>query len=780
MIDLNNILDNSIIICPNAKKDQILKVKDKVAPFKNIKLMDKSELIKGIYFTYDLDALVHLNKEYNYSYFIAHEILNNLINVLPLNDKLNNLYHIYQDLKDKKLLKENIYFKHLFNNMNIYIYGYSKLDQELISCLNNLNLKYQYIEEDIYNYKHTCYTFKSIDEEVLYVLEVICKLIISGKSLNNIYIYKLPSEYRLLLKKYFYYHNIPFESMENTFLYDSPLYKEYISYLDNHSFTDAYEILKEKTLYDPFDILSTLADVLLKVINLKLEKSELINLLNYLAKNKAIKKLKYTQSIKEIDEESVLTDDDYLFMLGFSLGNYPVIKKDIDFYSDLEKELLNKNTSSIINQITNNQLSNFILNTKNLTISFKEKLNNIVYYPSLLIEELYIETKAGVISNHRYSKELTEFEVAKYYDLNKLYGINHKNICTYTKEELGYNSFDHSFKPLDNYYNDDFLTLSYTQISEYNHCPFKYFIKRILKADIFEETFNIKLGILFHKILEDSANKEIDLDDYHEYINEHFETHKEKFFVRLLLPQVLDVINKNTEFKKNSMFEDTISEDEIIYKVDEKTNLIGLVDLTYFDKSDKNLIIVDYKTGNFKFNQDKINYGIDLQLPIYALLLQSKYHDFKISGMYIQNICLNKKALNEKNPYSLVGLTINDIDKAKRLDPLMGNITDEEGKKINSSTFIKGVAIKSDGTLSNRGSNLVDEDTFNNFAEVAKEQITLTVNNIRCGNFNISPIKFSVDPSSACEQCQYKDLCFREFSDIRHINISKNSDERKD
>ena len=33
------------------------------------------------------------------------------------------------------------------------------------------------------------------------------------------------------------------------------------------------------------------------------------------------------------------------------------------------------------------------------------------------------------------------------------------------------------------------------------------------------------------------------------------------------------------------MFEDTISEDEIIYKVDEKTNLIGLVDLTYFDKS---------------------------------------------------------------------------------------------------------------------------------------------------------------------------------------------------
>ena len=34
--------------------------------------------------------------------------------------------------------------------------------------------------------------------------------------------------------------------------------------------------------------------------------------------------------------------------------------------------------------------------------------------------------------------------------------------------------------------------------------------------------------------------------------------------MRLLLPQVLDVINKNTEFKKNSMFEETISEDEII------------------------------------------------------------------------------------------------------------------------------------------------------------------------------------------------------------------------
>ena len=64
--------------------------------------------------------------------------------------------------------------------------------------------------------------------------------------------------------------------------------------------------------------------------------------------------------------------------------------------------------------------------------------------------------------------------------------------------------YDHLFKKIPDYYNNEKITLSYTQINEYNKCPFQYFVKRVLKANIFENSFESNLGSLYHKILEDS------------------------------------------------------------------------------------------------------------------------------------------------------------------------------------------------------------------------------------------------------------------------------------
>ena len=107
-------------------------------------------------------------------------------------------------------------------------------------------------------------------------------------------------------------------------------------------------------------------------------------------------------------------------MLGFSLGVYPVIVKDTEFYLDSEKVLLNRNTSIIKNQINEFKLINLIKKTKNLIITFKEKVGKNVYYPSLLIDKLGINKRKCVLGNVRYSHKSTEFEVAKYYDLNRL------------------------------------------------------------------------------------------------------------------------------------------------------------------------------------------------------------------------------------------------------------------------------------------------------------------------------------------------------------------------
>lgn len=775
MLNLNMIQNNSIIICPSNKKEFIIKQRNRINFLKNIKFIDKQTLIKELYFAYDLETIVYLYKKYNYQIPLAYELLDNLWNISMFNDKLNKLYRIYEDLKSHNLLKLNPFFKNIFINKKVYIYGYSHLDIELKTILKKLNISYEYLDENNDTYEHNVLVFNTIEEEIIYVVNKICELSLNGISLNNIYLYLLPSEYNLIVKKYFNMYNLPFDLGENIYLYDSPYYKKYLTYLKELSFTDAYSKLKAELINDPLDVLGSLADLLVNILSLNNEKSDVVEMLNYLSKNKALKKIKYLESIKICTPQTVITDTDYVFMLGFSQGNYPKIYKDTDFLTDLEKEALSKNTSKILNQIETNQISQFIKTTKNLSISYKKQYGKTTYYSSTLISKLNLKEKIYLMTNIRYSIKQTRFEVAKHQDMNRFYGIKHKNLNTFKDDELKYNTFDHSFKGLKEQQHQH-LNLSYTQISEYNSCPFRYFVKRILKADVFEEKFTTNLGTLYHQILEDAVNFEINLSDYDEFINEHFSTYKEKYFVKLLLPQVLDVIKINQGFIENSCFNNVIVEDELKYDIDEDTTLIGKIDKTLIDDSDQNLVVIDYKTGTFSFNKEKVEYGLDMQLPIYAYLLSKKYSSYNNVGMYIQNVCLNKKELLEKNKYQLHGLTLNDKNKITRLDNELGTTYDENGKRIGKSRYIKGVSIISTGELG-KSNNLVTSLDLQELVTLCESKLKETIENIRNNKFEIAPVKFTNDQHAHCVYCKFKDICFKTYHDIKHIEIKKQVEE---
>ena len=71
MINLNLLVDDSILICPNNIKDEIIKNKSINNIYSNIKFMSKEDLIKGFYFSYDINAIYYLVKNYNYSFDLA-------------------------------------------------------------------------------------------------------------------------------------------------------------------------------------------------------------------------------------------------------------------------------------------------------------------------------------------------------------------------------------------------------------------------------------------------------------------------------------------------------------------------------------------------------------------------------------------------------------------------------------------------------------------------------------------------------------------------------------
>ena len=781
MINLNLLVDNSILICPNNIKDEIIKNKSINNIYTNIKFMSKEDLIKGFYFSYDIEAIYYLVNNYNYSFDLANEVLDNLCyltinNVKLESDKLIKLYSIYNELKNNKLLNKNDYFKHLFNGKKIYIYGYSALDKELINIVSNISCNYEFIEKRNCSYKHKCFKFNDINEEVIYVMNEIGKLISSGVSLNNIYFYTIPSEYKLILKKQLINHHIPYEFSDKIYLNDTPIFKEYLNLLDNQDLSNAYKMLQETIKYDPLDVIGLIVNLIVDVKDLKVSSVEKIKILKYPAMKTSVKKVQYDNKIKEVNYHKILNDDEYIFMLGFSLGSYPIIHKDTMFYLDKEKETLNINTSTILNRIEEEYLIDFITNTKNINITFKEKVGKNVYYPSLLIDKLNIELVDGVIDNNRYSVKQTEFEVAKYKDLYNSYGEFNKWMNTFTNEELKFNIYNHLFKGLTSHNPLEVISLSYTKVNEYNSCPFKYFVSRILNANVFTGDFKTELGNLFHQILEDSFSKDIKLEDYNQIIEEKFKTYKEKYFVNKLLPQVLDVISKNDYFKNDTMLSNTLVEENVVLKIDDLTIFEGKVDKIMYDDVSNSLIVIDYKTGNFSFDKRKTRFGLDMQLPIYVYLLADKYPSYKTSGIYIENILLDNEDLKNKYPYRFDGLTVNNKNVIKLIDPTFGTLTDDEGNEIIESIYLTGIKLKKDGSLY-KSKHLIEEDEFDELIETARNEISKTIKDIRNAKFDISPYMIKDGNSNACTYCKYKDICGVTFEDYRIIDLKESEEE---
>ena len=467
-------------------------------------------------------------------------------------------------------------------------------------------------------------------------------------------------------------------------------------------------------------------------------------------------------------------------MLGFSLGAYPKVSKDTDFYLDSEKEFLNLNTSFILNKMSEEDLINFIKDTKNLTITLKLRVGKDVYYPSPLIEKLGLNVYDGKISNKRYSTKQSMLEVSSYIDMDNSYGIKNKWINSYKKDELLYGCFNREFKGLDKAYNGDKkLELSYSQINEYNKCPFNYFINRILKVNTFDGNFATNLGSLYHEILEASSKGEVNLDDYKLMIDKNFKTYKEKYFVKKLLPQVKDVINLNEEFLENSFFTKVYAENKYEVMIDPNSLLMGRIDKVIIDEDGKNYIVIDYKTGEFYFKKVKTIYGIDMQLPIYSLLLKETYPDYENNGMFIQNVCLDKDELNKKTKYTLDGIILEDENTYKKIDTLLGKEFDDEGNMVKTSKFVKHIKLNKDGSYS-KNSKAFPKELFDELIETAKEQTKLVIEKIRSGFFPIAPVKFKGEQDTACTYCKNKDICFMKHEDFREIDLKDATFEEED
>lgn len=769
--------DNTLLIVPNKIKENIIQEIRENNPLLDITFITKNEFIKKVTFDYDNKTIYYLMNKYNIKYEIAKVYLDNIYFVEDIkyeSSKLNYLVEIKKDLIENNLLIFDNIYKEYIKTKHIVVYNFNYIDKYFNKLLSEFN-DIEIINKKYNNYNiDTIYCYNTLEEEVNGVSVKICDLITSNVDINNIKIY-YPSSYQNTINKIFKMYNIPINTNKSS-IYDTYIGNYFIENLN-------------KTIEDSINnIINYDEEIVSKIINILNKYTWCDNLLEvkdmliYELKNTYIE-TKYNKSIELIDlKDNNITDNDYVFVLGFNQGEIPTIYKDEEYITDNITNVLNIENTLELNKIEYNIILSNLKSIKNLNLSYKLNSDNGVCYISSMSEVLNSNIETIEVTNYKYSNKLNKINLTKYLDKLVNYGIKEDNLeLLYSNYDVNYKSFDNKYTLIskDNLYKfiNNKLLLSYSSLDNYNKCSFKYYLSNILKISIYEETFMTSIGTIFHEVLSKMNNEDFDLDT--EYtnsinkLNKEF-TIKEKFFLNKLKNELDFIITTIRKQLSNSALDSYLYEEEIYTNIPGNINIrfMGIIDkLVYKKYNDKTIVaIIDYKTGNPNTNLNNVIYGLDMQLPIYLYLAKNtnKLTNVEIAGFYLQKILNNEINKDYKNSYlklkennlKLVGYSNNDIKILNEFDPT-----------YNNSTMIKSLKTTKNGFYTY--SKVISSDNINKITNIIDNKIKENANDITNCKFDINPKRQNND-LLGCKYCKFNDICFRKEEDIVDIKEYKN------
>lgn len=769
--------DNMLFITNNSSKNYLIKKINQIPKILNVKVITPRELIENYYFKYDEQAIYYLMNKYKIKYDIAKIYLNNMyyVNEPKFTEKINNIYNLKKELIDNNLLIFNSYYNEYLKNKKIIVYNINNLSNIVKTILDKF--EYEIINEYSNIYKHDIYEYKTLEDEVIGCSIKCINLIKKGIDINKIYLTNLNDEYRLIIKRIFEMFNIPVYLNNSLSIYSTHTCRKFLN---------LYSSDISKTLKDLADtIKDSEMDIYNKIVNIcnkyvwcedYLDVKELI--LNDLKKTNISQPL-LDNCVKEVSIEQPFLDDDYIFLLGFNQGEFPIIYKDEEYLSDAEKKLLNIETSVDNNIRVKEDTINIIKRTKNLIISYKLKSLTDTFSISNINEQLNFKVLEGVIDEYTHSNLYNDISLAKSLDLFNKYGTISDNLnLLYGRYALNYRTYDNSFKGIDKQllykYLDNKLLLSYSSLDNYNRCNFRYYLSNILKLNIHEETFMQFIGNLFHYVLSKAFLPNFNYDEcFDSFVNKEL-TKKEKFFIQKLKKELKFIIDTINEHNTHTQLNNELYEDKIYVNLegDIKVTFMGIIDKLKYKKVDNNYIvaIIDYKTGNPNLNLNNIVYGIEMQLPIYIYLAHKhpKFDKIEIAGFYLQKILNNEIIVDKKNSYETLkkkNLLLQGYSNENQ------NILEYFDDDYADSSMIKGLKISSKGFYAY--SKVISNDTIDKLLTLTENKINSSAKDILDAQFMINPKRIGVN-NLGCEFCSFKDICFRTEKDIVNLKEYKN------
>ena len=752
--------DNSIYIVPNSLKLKLLEKLSIDNKIYNITFISLEEVEKHYFFDIKEEALLYLLDKTNENINVLKTMLKNLYKIDLTKEyketKLNNLKNLYYDLKDNNFLIFDKGYKDYLLTKNVYILGYSMLEPYEKNMLDSINTNYLNIESSLSIDK--VYKYHSMKDEIIGTALKIRELNSKGISYNKIFLAGIDNSYNYLLKTIFKMFDIPLYLKSTNKITSLISIKEYLKDKDINHIRDIN--LKSKIMKIEEDLSyaknSKYYDILLE--------ERLKN--TYLDNVELVEKVKVLNEAIEIPY--LINDNEYLFVLGFNQNFLPKIYKDEEYLSDNLKKKCNLNTSIIKNKISKNNLIKVLGTIKNLTISYKLTSLTSEYVKSSLLNEFNLEEIDEISYNYNYSKDFNNYITSTVLDTYYKYHEKDKDFdfLTTNVDTSKYTSFDHKFKGINKSITP--YSLSYSSIDDLAKCPFKYYLKYILKLDNFESSFNTKIGNIFHSVLKDSYSDNFSFEkSLSRALNDNPLEKSETVLFKRLENELKEIVSYNKEQEKRSFLSEFYGEKRLEIPLSNHATLKGFIDKILFKEfHDKTYYAVfDYKTGSATLNLDYLSEGLYLQLPLYIYLI-NKSNLFKNAifvGFFYQYLLQNYKDKEEwaKN-LKLVGYTTDDKIILSYLD-----------EDYETDSFVKGLSVKKDGELSSRSkilSNSEVEDMLNSINKALEKSLEIIDNN----DFKIAP-KIINNKNISCEFCPFKEVCFVTASD--YVYLEKKGDD---
>lgn len=765
--------NNKIVILNDYTKKSFIKKIDKLI---NVKVITLSELKRKYYFDYDNKAIYFVSNKYNCIPEIAKIYIENIYYLKDIdNEKINFLKDIKNDLDTNNLLTYNNLFKEFLKGKEIVLYNLKYTDKFYKNIFKELE---EYSKVTIYNDEDNSivkelYKANNSEEEIAFVCSKITKLIKSGVNINNIKLANVKSDYEFIIRKTFKLFNIPinlpsFETIKSTLLVIK--FKELYNSDINETIEKLKEFINTKEENDIFKSIINVVNTYLWANDFLLVKGMVFNDIDNIKTPR--EKLKNAVEVIEFKKELV-TDEDYVFLIGYNEGVIPVNYKDEDYLSDSIKEKLGLSTSFELNENAMNETKDNIRNIKNLIVTYpSHNLSSEIYISSSYEKDLFEEKELNISFNE--SNAYNKLKLVSEKDENSKFGTITDNLLKLSShyKDMKYNSYDNKYKMIDKTKIKEFfkdgLTLSYTSINDYYMCSFRYYLDYVLKINKFEDTFEATVGSIFHKILSMCFDHDIDIIRTYEteIENSNYEFNEsEKFFLSILKDELVLIIETIKNQLSYTQLTNSMYEKKIVIDVDKDLQIRfkGFVDkILYNEFNGKTVVaIIDYKTGNPNLNINNTIYGLEMQLPVYIYLIKNEIKDVKIGGFYLQKI-LNNTTDKEKrlDSLKLQGYTNSDLDYIDKVD-----------SSFNDSKVIKSLRTSSKGFY--YYSKMINDEEIDILYNVVDSKIKEASMSILDSKFDINPKEMN-NENIGCSFCKYKNICFMKQKDVVTLKEVKN------